>query len=328
MRALALVEPGRVEVVDRPAPTAAPSEVLVRMTGVGICGSDLSVFDGHREIPETPWVLGHEGVGEIVAVGSEVSGARVGERVVIEPNYCCFTCASCRAGLTSGCENRKIVGINVPGLLAEQVAVPAPFAWPAPEGLATEELVCLEPFTVGVAAARRAGARSGQRALVVGTGSTGLLLVLHLVALGLETWFVEPAADRAAIALELGGRPLGEDGERRFEQVFETSGTVPGTELAVASAAPGGAVTLLGLATDPAKIVPSAIVRGRLTIRGSMIYDHPGDFASTTTHPPDGLGRIVRGRFTLDEGQEAFRSARVVAGKSWISLDEEEGASA
>jgi alcohol dehydrogenase/L-iditol 2-dehydrogenase len=323
VEALALVEPGRVEVVERPDPVPAPSEVLVRMTGVGICGSDLSVFDGHREVPGTPWVLGHEGVGEIVALGSEVTGRRVGQRVVVEPNYCCFTCASCRAGFTSGCENRKIVGINVPGLLAERVAVPAPFAWPAPDGLATDELVCLEPYTVGAAASRRAGARPGQRALVVGTGSTGLLLVVHLVEAGLEVWFVEPTADRAEIAVELGARPFEDDADLGFEQVFETSGTVPGTELAVASAAPGGAVTLLGLATDPAKIVPSTIVRGRLTIRGSMIYEHPGDFAATTAAPPSGLRRVVRGRFALGEGQEAFRSARTIAGKSWISLDEE-----
>lgn len=323
MQALALVGPGRVEIVERPMPEPAASEVLVRMTGVGICGSDLSVFDGHREVPGTPWVMGHEGTGVIVAVGSEVAGRRVGQRVVIEPNYCCFTCANCRAGFTSGCENRVIVGINFPGLLAEYVAVPGPFAWPVPDGFATEELVCLEPYNVGVAAARRSEARPGQRALVIGTGSTGLLLIVHLVARGLEVWFVEPVAERAAIAVELGARPLVEDSELDFAQVFEMSGTVSGTELAVASAAPGGAVTLVGLATDPAKIVPSTIVRGRLTIRGSMIYDHPGDFAATVAAPPRGLARVVRGQFSLAQGEEAFRSARVVAGKSWISLGEE-----
>lgn len=323
MRALALVEPGRVEVVERSEPEPASSEVLVRMGGVGICGSDLSVFEGHREVPGVPWVMGHEGVGRIVAVGGEVSGRSVGERVAIEPNYCCFTCASCRSGSTSGCVNRKIVGINVPGLLAEYVAVPAPFAWPVPEGLTTEELVCLEPYTVGLAAARRAEARSGQQALVIGTGSTGLLLILHLRELGLPTWFVEPVSERAAIAAELGGMPLVDDAPLRFEQVFETSGTVGGTELAVASAAPGGAVTLLGLATDPAKIVPSTIVRGRLTIRGSMIYEHPGDFGATVAAPPSGLARIIRGRFALAEGQQALRLARGIAGKSWISLDDE-----
>ncbi len=180
MQALALVSPGRVEIVERPMPEPAASEVLVRMTGVGICGSDLSVFDGHREVPGAPWVMGHEGTGVIVAVGSEVTGRRIGQRVVIEPNYCCFTCANCRAGFTSGCENRVIVGINFPGLLAEYVAVPGPFAWPVPD-----------------------------------------------------------------------------------------------------------------------------------------------DFAATVAAPPRGLARVIRGRFSLAQGEEAFRCARVVAGKSWISLGEE-----
>ncbi len=325
VQALALVSPGQVEIIERPVPEPAAAEVLVRMTGVGICGSDLSVFQGHREVPGTPWVMGHEGAGVIAAVGSEVTGRHVGQWVVIEPNYCCFTCASCRAGLTSGCERRAIVGINVPGLLAEYVAVPAPFAWPVPDGLATEELVCLEPYTVGAAAARRAGARHGQRALVIGAGSTGLLLIVHLVAHGLDVWFVEPTAERVAIAVELGARPLGDDADVVFAQVFETSGTASGTEVAVARAAPGGAVTLLGLAADPAKIVPSTIVRARLTIRGSMIYDHPDDFAATVAAPPRGLARVVGGRFALAQGGEALRSARAVAGKSWISLSEEGG---
>lgn len=320
MHALALVAPGRVEVVDVPVPEPGAGEVLVRVTGVGVCGSDLSVFEGHRVVPSTPWVMGHEGAGEITALGPGVRDRHVGQRVVIEPNYCCFTCASCQAGFTSGCERRRIVGMTEPGLLADYVVVPAPFAWPAPDHLTLAELVCLEPYTVGAAACRRSAARPGQRALVIGAGSTGLLLVVRLISLGLETWIVEPSEERSAIAAELGATPLDGDDGLRFEQVYETSGTVPGTELAIDHAAPGGAVTLLGLATEPAKIVPSTIVRGRLTVRGSMIYEHPEDFAATMANPPSALDRVVRARFSMDEGAAALGAARSVAGKTWISL--------
>lgn len=320
MRALALIEPGRAEVIEVSAPQAGPDDVLVRIRGVGICGSDLSVFEGHREVPPAPWVMGHEGVGEIVAVGSAVAGRQVGERVVIEPNYCCMHCIPCQAGQTSGCLNRRIVGINVPGLLAELVAVPAEFAWPAPDGLAYEELVCMEPYTVGVAAAKRAQVQTGQQALVVGAGSTGLLLMIHLGQLGVATWFVEPASERADVALRLGAveAPAGTD--TLFAQVFETSGTVSGTKTAIARAAPGASVTLLGLASEPVEVVPSTIVRNRLTIRGSMIYEHPEDFAAALGSPPPGLARIMNGRFELADGQKALESARGIAGKSWIEF--------
>ncbi|WP_235987208.1 alcohol dehydrogenase catalytic domain-containing protein [Halosaccharopolyspora lacisalsi] len=83
------------------------------MRGVGLCGSDLTVYDGKRDLPEMPWIPGHEGCGEIVAVGTGVSERRLGETVV-EPNYCCLRCTWCRTGRTSACENRGIVGINRP----------------------------------------------------------------------------------------------------------------------------------------------------------------------------------------------------------------------
>ncbi len=320
MRALALVKPGHVEVVERPVPTFTPTEVLVRVLGVGVCGSDLSVYDGHRQVPELPWIMGHEAVGEVVAVGSQVTGRQVGQRVVVEPNYCCFTCAACLAGETSGCLNRVIVGMTSPGLLADYIALPAAFAHPAPKELDLDELICLEPYAVGVAASRRAQIQAGQSALVVGTGSTGLLLIMHLVEHGLDVYFVEPSAERAQLAEELGAKPFDPSSAPPIDQVFETSGTVPGTQSALATARPGGNVTLLGLAAEPAAIVPSAIVRNRLTIRGSMIYDHPIDFDYCMGNPPRSLKKIVRGEFPLEQAQKAFASARTVPGKSWISL--------
>ncbi len=325
MRALALVEPGRVEVVELPTPQFGLTDVLVRIRGVGICGSDLSVFEGHREVPGTPWVMGHEGVGEVVAVGSGVNGRQVGERVVIEPNYCCMHCEFCLEGQTSGCVNRLIVGINVPGLLAELVAVPAEFVWPAPTDLDYGELVCMEPYTVGVAAARRAQVRGGQQALVVGAGSTGLLLMIHLVKLGVATWFVEPQRARAAVAVRVGAVEVPARTDMLFPQVFETSGTPGGTRTALVRAAPGGSVTLLGLASDPVELVPSTIVRNRLTIRGSMIYEHPWDFDTALASPPQGLEGLVKGRFELADGQKALQSAQGIAGKSWIELGDSGG---
>ena len=116
MKAAALVRPGEIETVDVPEPECGPDQVLVRMWGVGLCGSDLGVHAGTRPVPHMPWVLGHEGVGEIVDVGAAVRDRRIGQRVAIEPNYCCLRCPPCRAGFTSACSNRVIVGMNVPGL--------------------------------------------------------------------------------------------------------------------------------------------------------------------------------------------------------------------
>lgn len=174
MRAVALVAPGQVKIVDDwPEPECGPTDVVVQIRGVGLCGSDLSVFDGKRKIPELPWVFGHLGGGDIVAVGPDVRDRQVGQRVVIEPNVADLTCEACRDGHTSACESREIVAITRTGILAERVAVPAEFAWPIPNTWADAALACFEPLAVADTAVRRAQVPCGTECLVVGAGSQG-----------------------------------------------------------------------------------------------------------------------------------------------------------
>ena len=94
MRAVVLGNsPWSLEVVDGwPEPRAGSGQVVVRVLGVGICGSDLELLSGHRRPPAAPWVPGHEAFGEVVAAGAGVAPARIGERVVIEPNFPCRRC--------------------------------------------------------------------------------------------------------------------------------------------------------------------------------------------------------------------------------------------
>ena len=97
MKAALLVEPGRIVVDEVPDPAPGPGEVRIVVGGVGLCGSDLSVFSGRWSVPATPWVMGHEAFGTIDAVGDGVRADRIGETVVVEPNVACFTCESASA---------------------------------------------------------------------------------------------------------------------------------------------------------------------------------------------------------------------------------------
>lgn len=320
MKALALIAPGMVEVIETEVPDFGPNDLLIKMLGVGICGSDLSVFEGHRNVPSYPWIMGHEGVGEIAAIGERVKGRAIGEKVVIEPNYCCFKCPPCRAGVTSGCLNRVIVGMEVPGVLSEYVVVPAPFAWKAPDYLSLEELVCLEPLTVGVAAMRRTHTQLDHRCLVIGAGSTGLMLINLLSIKGIEVSFVEPHPQRSELAESIGASRHLSDSRSSFDRIFETSGSAKGFETAISLSSPGAKIAVIGLGSEPAHVISTDIVRRRLSIVGSMIYDHPEDFSSTISDAPKGLSRIIQGKYTLLEAQSAFESAPKVPGKSWFSL--------
>jgi threonine dehydrogenase-like Zn-dependent dehydrogenase len=323
MKAIVYTGPREVALVDdRPEPECGPGEVVVQMRAVGLCGSDLSVYDGHRELPSLPWVMGHEGGGTVVAVGKDVRDRAVGQRVVLEPNYPCGACAACRSGVTSDCGRRRIVGMNVPGILAERVAVPADFAWPVPQEWPDEVLACVEPFAVARSAVRRSGAGAGESCLVVGAGSQGLFVCLSLLAVGARPFVTDPHEGRVAFAEKLGATRAHLDGET-YPFVFETAGPPAAFAQALRSVASTGTVTLIGLSHEPVQLSTSDVVRRGLRIVGSIIYDHPQDFAATlqairdTDVRPE---RAMHDGIRPDDAASAFAEARSVPGKSWVDL--------
>ena len=334
MRAVVLEdEPRSLRVVsDWPEPEPGPGEVLVQVRGVGICGSDLALHAGRRQPPSFPWLIGHETFGEIAATGPGVDAGRAGQRVVIEPNIPCGGCPACRAGRTSACPQRQSLGFTAPGTLAERIAVPAAFAWPVPADWGDGDAVCAEPLTVALTAVRRATAvlaataapAGPDRCLVIGAGSQGTLACIALTACGISPAVLDPHRGRQELAAELGARPAGRH-ETGFGLVFETSGASEALAEAVDRVARGGLVVLMGLNSQPAPIITQRLVQRQLTLMGSLIYDHPGDFAEVTSKHGPGAGRVLRACYPMAEAEAAFRAAAEVPGKTWIRVQPPEG---
>jgi len=325
VKAAVMVAAGDVKVVDDwPEPRCGPDEVVVAVAGVGLCGSDLAVVAGERPVPSLPWVLGHEAFGVILAVGGQVSGREVGQRVVIEPNFPCLACEQCAAGTTAGCPRRRGAGISAPGLLAERVAVPAVFAWPVPDTWPDEDVVCVEPLTVALGVVRSAEVRPGQRCLVVGAGAQGLLVSLAVLQAGAVPFVTDPHPGRVQLAERLGARTdPDKDLDGRFPAVIETSGAPEAFESALDRTAAGGCLVVVGQSARPARVPTFTLVQRRLTVRGLLIYDHPGGFTQTLSVMRQGQlrpGRILVARFGLGEAPRAFAEATDIAGKSWITL--------
>jgi threonine dehydrogenase-like Zn-dependent dehydrogenase len=325
VKAVVMETPGRVAVHDDwPEPQCGAEDVVVAVRGVGLCGSDFAVLHQERPVPRLPWVLGHEGFGTVVAAGAGAPGRPVGQRVVIEPNYPCLHCPSCVAGATGGCRRRRCVGLTEPGLLAERVAVPARFAWPVPDAVSDEDVVCTEPLAVALSAVRRSGVGPGQRCLVVGAGSQGLLVSLAVLHAGGQPFVADPHPGRVDLAVRIGARSAADAGpDELFPVVVETSGAPAAFEAAVERTAPGGQLVVVGQSHRPATLSTFTLVQRRLTISGWLIYDHPGGFEqSIAALGQDQLrpGRVLAARFGLHEAAAAFAEAPAVAGKSWISL--------
>ena len=187
------------------------------------------------------------------------------------------------------------------------------------------DAVCAEPLTVALAAVRRAmAARAGpgaERCLVIGAGSQGMLACIALTACGISPAVLDPHPGRAALATELGARVAGA-GESGFGLVFETSGAPEALAEAVDRAAPGGLVVLIGQNSQPVPFVTETVVQRQLTLMGSLIYDHPGDFAELTGAPDPGrrAGRVLRACYPMAEAGAAFQAAAEVPGKTWIRV--------
>src|SRR5712692_8480563 len=180
MKALLLKGPGEAVVTELEKPSISPEDVLIRSRAVGICGSDVELYQGIR--PEGyyryPVVPGHEWAGEVVAIGERVRGITPGDKVVAEGFLFCGICRNCRVGLTNLCEaGYDEIGFTRTGGLAEYVAVPARLVHTLPRTCSLEEAALLEPTAVVVHAFLRAQPQVGSTVVVVGDGNIGLLAV-------------------------------------------------------------------------------------------------------------------------------------------------------
>ncbi len=324
MEAAVLNGPGRVEVQAVPIPQCGPDDVLLRIEAVGLCGSDFAMYAGHWRFPR-PFVIGHEGYGRVVAVGSGVRDRAIGSLAVVEPNIVCGTCPSCSRGASSLCQQKRSLGVGTDGLCAEFARVPAAFVWPLPETIQLEDAVCIEPLAVALAAIRESAVRSGHEVTVCGAGSQGLLVTMALAALGIAPHVVDPQPQRLELARELGARAASVDLPEgpSADVVFETSGAPEALTAAIAATAPGATVVLIGFGHHPVLVDTVRIVRQRLRIQGSIIYEHPSDFHSTvdlvaggSVHP----GRVIKREFELSEADQALRTAPTLPGKSLIAV--------
>ena len=311
----------RVEASRTPEPGG--DDALVRVAVAGLCGTDYSIFSGDRRV-SYPRVMGHEFVGRVEAVGAGVRTPRVGDRVVIEPNYSCGVCPLCREGNRNLCLARTAVGIDVDGCFAELVRVPVRCCWAAPAGVADEDLMVTEPLAVVVRAVARGQVRQGETTAVVGAGTLGLLALQVLAARGARVLVVSRSTRRFALAAELGAAathavgdgPLDEaarafSGREGIDCVVETAGTPEAVSHALALVRPGGRVVLTGLPHEATAVPFFSVVRREVTIVGSMIYQD--EFAEAMRLVAAGQVRtrpLITHRFALDEIERAFVAHR------------------
>jgi L-iditol 2-dehydrogenase len=302
---------GDLRVADEPVPEAGPGMSLVRVTAVGICGSDLHWFDegaiGDAKLTH-PLVLGHEGAGVIA------DGPRRGERVAIDPAIPDGTCRACRDGYRNLCYRIRFSGHgDTDGMLREVMSWPSDLLHPLPDGVSDADGAMLEPLGVAIHSADLGHLPFAGTASVIGCGPIGLLLIGVLKAAGASSVLaVEPLAHRREAAARLGADQVYDSvavlDEAGVDVAFEAAGNDDAVGLAMASVRPGGRVVLAGIPDDDVIRFGASLARRKgLTIamvrRMKDVYPRAIGLAERGAVD---LGSVVTSRFGLDDVQEAF----------------------
>ncbi|WP_461144836.1 zinc-dependent alcohol dehydrogenase family protein [Salinifilum aidingensis] len=280
MRAAIIDKPGQLRVGTVADPEPQPDELVVRVGACGICGTDVHIADG--EFPPTPYpiVPGHEFAGEVVAVGAAVRGEwRTGDRVAVDPSRFCGRCAPCRSGRGNLCAAWGATGDTVDGAFAEYVAVPAATCHRMPESMTFQQGAAVEPVSCAVHGVRRIGVEAGERFLVTGAGTMGLIMQQLLQRSGAAVTVVDRNAERLGRARELGARTVAGDIaelDERFEAAIDCTGAAPAIEGAFDALDRGGRLLVFGVAAEQARVQlsPFRIYNDELTIVGSMAVLH------------------------------------------------------
>ncbi|WP_308314417.1 NAD(P)-dependent alcohol dehydrogenase [Streptomyces sp. GbtcB7] len=319
MRAAVMQGPGLLALEERNRPEPGPHEVLVRVTSLGICGSDVSFFRhgklGHSMF-RAPVVLGHEPAGEVVACGRAVTRHRPGQRVSVEPGVPCGTCGQCRTGHYNRCADiRFLSDPPYDGAMQEYVVIHEAFAHPVPDSLSDDAAALIEPLSVAVWAGRHGRVGAGDRVLITGAGPIGLLSAQVARALGateIAVSDVNPA--RLDTAKRFGATTtfLAADALRASADVaptvlIECSGSPRALAGALPGTAAGGRVVLVGMGPEEVSLPLGLVQQRELTISGVFRYANTWEtgiaLASSGRVDLDGL---VTDRFSLADAGTAL----------------------
>jgi L-iditol 2-dehydrogenase len=319
VRAARLHAVGDLRVGEEPEPAAGAGMSLVRVTAVGICGSDLHWWDegaiGDATLAH-PLVLGHEGAGVIA------EGPRRGERVAIDPAIADGTCRACRDGYPNLCYRIRFAGHGeTDGMMRELMAWPTELLHPLPDGVCDADGALLEPLGVAIHSVDLGHLPFGGTASVVGCGPIGLLLIAVLKAAGARSVLaVEPLAHRREAAARYGADVVAEPGlvdltGAGVDVAFEAAGarvaSGEAVRLAMESVRPGGRVVLAGIPGDDAIGFQASVARRKgLTIAmvRRMNHVYPRALSLAVRGVVD-LGALVSSQVGLGSAAGAFGEA-------------------
>ena len=315
----------RLEDVSEPA--TGINDVLIRVDRTGICGTDIHIWDWNdwaRKTVTTPLVIGHEFVGRIVEVGSNVTDFHPGDRVSGEGHVVCGRCRHCLAGRRHLCANAKGVGVQRPGAFAELISLPMTNVWKHWDDVDDEVAAIFDPFGNAVHTALSTDVL-GEDVLITGAGPIGCMAAAVVRHAGARFVVVsEPNAYRRELAAKLGATVVVDPRQRDlralqrelgmvegFDVGLEMSGSADALHAMLANMAHGGQIAMLGIPDREIAIDWNTVVFNMLAIRGIYGREMYETWYQMSVMLQTGLDvkPVITHRFPSDRYEEAFAVA-------------------
>jgi D-arabinose 1-dehydrogenase-like Zn-dependent alcohol dehydrogenase len=326
---------------DVPLPSLERDEVLVQTHSCGICGTDLHILEGHGYVPHLPHILGHEPSGLVSAVGAEVQGLRIGDRVVPNLFFTCNECYYCRVGRHQQCAQLKgILGVLSPGAFAEYFKAPAINLFRLPDSISFEAGgLIADAVVTAVHAAKRGILVPGSVSAVIGAGGVGLCLIQMLVASGLRVAAVDLDMAKQSAARSLGAEaafhPVGARtalqrwaGADGVQCVYDCVGSSESLEEACGTVMNGGRVVVIGEQSACPPVTSTAIAQRELEIVGSRNGTRQDTVEAIRLVADGKIRPLIAARYPLERVNEAIQRVRAgVVGRVVINIIGDPGSS-
>ncbi|MCQ4041219.1 zinc-dependent alcohol dehydrogenase family protein [Streptantibioticus rubrisoli] len=281
MKAAIITGVGSVEVAEVPDPTPGPREVVVEVAACGLCGTDLHILQGEFA-PTLPVVPGHEFAGRVVAVGSQVTEVRDGDRVAVDPSLYCHECHYCRRGRNNLCERWAAIGVSTAGGAAQYAVAPPANCVKLPDHIRTEDAALIEPLSCAVRGYDILRSELAAHVLIYGSGTMGLMMLQLAKLTGAASVdMVDVNRERLATAERLGCSAAATCADeierpRGWDVVIDATGNEKAIQDALGRVGKGGTYLQFGVADYAARaaIEPYRIYNQEITITGSMAVLH------------------------------------------------------
>lgn len=328
MKSVSITAPGQIEIQDVADPTPGANDVVVEVAAVGICGTDLHIFEGEFA-PKLPIVPGHEMSGTIVAVGKSVSEFKVGEKVAIDPSLHCGECFYCRRARGNLCEKWNALGVTYPGAAAQFLLAPKKNIHKLPNGVDLKSAALIEPLSCAVRGFDQLPRNPGSNYLIYGSGTMGLMMAeMARVNGAANVCIVDLNLEKLETAKVLGFTQVANSAQefdypRGFDVVIDCTGVTAAIKDGLKHVMPGGTFLQFGVANEGAKveIEPFWIYNKEITIVGSMAVLHSFDravelFANGVLNAEV----MISDRYPLDQYEQALTAFKSGKGRKTIVL--------